>query len=107
MRYLMTTTSNDSAPTPEMMEQMGQYVQEGFQAGWLVATGGLSPQRTHIRSSGGKVTVVDGPFAEAKEAVVGFALIEVESLEQAMELSAKFWAIVGDGEGDIQEVFGP
>jgi hypothetical protein len=51
--------------------------------------------------------VTDGPFAEAKEAVVGFALIDVRSKEEAIEHSKRFWSIVGDGEGEIRQVFGP
>ena len=51
--------------------------------------------------------MTDGPFAESKEAIVGFALIEVRSKEEAIELSKRFWQIVGDGEGEIQQVFGP
>ncbi|NDU75951.1 hypothetical protein GWI34_25465 [Actinomadura sp. DSM 109109] len=111
MRFLLMTTDDGSAPAgppdEKMQIEMGRFIEEMSRSGVLLATGGLEPGGTRIKSSGGKVTVLDGPFAEAKEAVVGFALIEVGSREEAIELSRRFWAIVGDGEGVIQQVFGP
>ncbi len=106
MRFLLTTTAGD-APDETMMAEMGRFVEELTKAGALLATGGLDPAGTHIRSSGGKITLTDGPFTEAKEAIVGFALIDVRSKEEAIELSRRFWQIAGDGEGDIRQVFGP
>jgi hypothetical protein len=87
--------------------EMGKLIEDMTKAGVLLATGGLDPSGIHIKSSGGEITVTDGPFAEAKEAVVGFALIEVRSREEAIEASRRFWEVVGDGEGEIREVFGP
>jgi hypothetical protein len=111
MRYLLMTkgeTGSAGAPPDEnLMVEMGKFIEEMTRAGVLLATGGLDPDGIHIKSSGGEVTVTDGPFAEAKEAVVGFALIEVRSREEAIELSKRFWKIVGDGEGEIRQVFGP
>ena len=106
MRYLLTTTGGDM-PDEAMMAEMGRFVEELTRAGVLLATGGLDPAGMHIKSSGGKITITDGPFTEAKEAIVGFALIDVRSKEEAVELSKRFWTIVGDGEGDIRQVFGP
>ena len=49
-----------------------------------------------------------GPLlAETKETIVSFALVEVRSKEEVIELSRRFWALVGDGEGDIRQVYGP
>ncbi|MER6831001.1 YciI family protein [Streptosporangium sp. NPDC000563] len=109
MRFLMTTRGSDdmAPPTEEMHAEMAAFVQEMIQAGVVLATGGLDPAGTHISSSAGEITVTDGPFTEAKEAIVSFALVEVRSKEEAIELSRRFWKIVGDGEGDIQQVFGP
>ena len=75
-------------------------------AGVLLATGGLAPNPTKVISSGGKVTITDGPFTEAKEAVVGFALVEAKSKEEAIEFSRRFWQVAGSGAGEIYEVFG-
>ena len=72
-----------------------------------LATGGLDPHATRIKNSGGKITVTDRPFTEAKEAVVGFAVVDARSKEEAIELSKRFWKIVGDGEGVLQQVFYP
>ena len=105
MRFLMMTTETDQNPDESLFAEMGKFIEEMTASGILVATGGLNPKATYVRSSGGKLTVTDGPFAEAKETVVGFALVEVENLEQALEVSERFWAIVGDGAGTIQQVF--
>jgi hypothetical protein len=111
MKYFMKTEPDESGaitpPTPEMMAAMGEYVQEGFRNGTLVATGALDPRTTRIQSSGGTISVTDGPFSEAKEAVVGWAIVEVKSKEEAIELSKRFWQIVGDGQGTIQRIFDP
>ncbi|SNS03848.1 Uncharacterized conserved protein [Streptosporangium subroseum] len=108
MRFLMTTKGGDLAPPTEaVMAEMDAFVEEMTRAGVLLATGGLDPAGTHVSASGGKLTITDGPFTEAKEAIVSFALIEARSKEEAVELSRRFWKIIGDGEGDIQQVFGP
>ncbi|MEU9837374.1 YciI family protein [Streptosporangium sp. NPDC048047] len=108
MRFLMTTKGADAPPpTQEAMTEMAAFVEEMTRAGVLLATGGLDPAGVHISASGGKITVTDGPFTEAKEVIVSFALVETRSVEEAVELSRRFWKIVGDGEGHIQQVFGP
>jgi hypothetical protein len=111
MRFLMMTTNDPSAPpappTPELYAEMGKLVEELTKAGVVLATGGLDPRPTHIKSSGGKITVTDGPFTEAKEAIVGFALVEAKSKEEAIEYSKRFCKVAGDGEGDIYQVFDP
>jgi hypothetical protein len=76
-------------------------------AGVLLATGGLDPNGTHVSAKGGEITLTDGPYAEAKETIVSFALVEVRSKEEAIELSRRFWRLVGEGEDDIREVSGP
>lgn len=109
MRFLMTTlpTGEESEFNEQLAAEMGAFIQELTASGALLATGGLEPGGVLITSKDGDVTVTDGPFAEAKEAVVGFALIEVRSKEEAIELSKRFWRIVGNGKGIIQQVFGP
>jgi hypothetical protein len=111
MRFLMMTTDDGSTAPPPPDEktqmEMGRFIDEMSRSGVLLATGGLEPGGTRIKASGGRITVTDGPFTEAKEAVVGFALVEVRSREEAVEVSKRFFGIVGDGEGVIQQVFGP
>lgn len=106
MRFLMTTNGGGTPPDEVMFAEMGQLVEELSRTGVLLATGGLD-RGTHIVSSGGKITVTDGPFTEAKELIVSFALIEARSKEEALELAKRFWKIAGDGEGDVRQVFGP
>lgn len=106
MRFLMTMNAGSPAPDQQLYAEMGRFVEELTQAGVLLATGGLDAG-THIKASNGRITLTDGPYAEAKEAIVSFALIDVRSKEEAIELSKRFWAIVKDGEGDIRQVYGP
>jgi hypothetical protein len=108
MRFLMTMKGDGSPQADETMyAEMAKFVEELTQQGVLLATGGLDPAGSKIVSSGGKVTVTDGPFTEAKEAIVSFALLEVRSKEEALEHYRRFWQIVGDGEAMMQQVYGP
>ena len=107
MRYLMTTKASDTAPDQKLFAEMAKFVEELTAGGVLLATGGLDTNGFRMVSRGDEITVTDGPFTEAKEAVAGFALIEVRSEEEALELARRFRRIVGDGESVIQQVFGP
>jgi hypothetical protein len=106
MRFLMTVNGGGAAPDERMYAEMGRFVEELTRAGVLLATGGLD-RGTHVTASGGAITLTDGPFAESKEVIVSFALIEVRAREEAVELARRFWKIVGEGEGDIRQVLGP
>jgi hypothetical protein len=106
VRFLMTVNGGGTPPDEELFAEMGRFVEELSRAGVLLATGGLDAG-THVTSSGGAVSFTDGPFTEAKEAIVSFALLEVRSRDEAIELARRFWKIVGDGEGDVRQVFGP
>jgi hypothetical protein len=107
MRYLMMSKASDTAPDEALFAEMGKFIEEMSKSGVLLATGGLDPAAIRLTSSGGEITVTDGPFAEAREVVAGFALIEARSKEEAIELGRRFRKIVGDGESTIQQVFGP
>ncbi|WP_084961095.1 YciI family protein [Thermoactinospora rubra] len=106
MRYLMMAKGGDQ-PDERLYAEMARFIEETTAAGILLATGGLEPRATHVVSAGDEITVTDGPFTEAKEAVAGFALVEVRSKEEAIELARRFRRIVGDGESIIQRVFEP
>jgi hypothetical protein len=106
MRFLMTVNAGGSEPDEQLNIEMGKFVEELIRSGVLLATGGLDAG-THVSSSGGKITLTDGPFSESKEVIVSFALVDVRSQDEAVELARRFWSIVGDGEGDIRQVFGP
>ena len=94
-------------PTPELMAEMGKFVGEAIQAGVLVTTGALQQKGTRLRLSNGKFTVTDGPFIELKELLGGWAVIQVKSLEEAIEWSKRFRLLIGDGESEIVQLFGP
>lgn len=106
MRFLMTVNAGATAPDEQMYAEMGKFIEELTRSGVLLATGGLDAG-THVTSSGGKITLTDGPFSESKEVIVSFALLDVRSKDEAVELARRFWKIAGEGEGDIRQVFGP
>jgi hypothetical protein len=93
-------------PSPELMARMGKLIEEMTRSGVLISTGGLLPSSkgARIKCSGGRVTVTDGPFTEAKELIAGFAIVEAQSKEHAIELSRRFWEVHGDGEGQIRQM---
>ncbi|SFB19018.1 Uncharacterized conserved protein [Amycolatopsis marina] len=106
MRYLMTTNASGAVPDEKLFAEMGAFIEEMTAKGVLLATGGLEPAGIRVESSGGEIVVTDGPFAEAKEAAAGFALVEVRSKEEAIELARRFRGIAGDGTSVVQQVFG-
>ncbi len=105
MRYLMMSLANDTEPDEQLYVEMGKFIEETTAAGILLATGGLEAGGIRMTSVGDEITIVDGPFTEAKEAVGGFALVEVSSKEEALELARRFRKIVGGGTSVIQQVF--
>jgi hypothetical protein len=106
MRFLMTVTAGQT-PDEKMMTEMGQLVEDLTKAGVLLATGGLDQVGTRVSSVDGKVTLTDGPFTEAKEAILSFALVDARSKDEAIELARRFWQVARTGEGAIQQVYGP
>ena len=74
-------------PSEEILTEMGRYNEELVKAGVMLAGEGLHPSSkgARVRFSGDKRTVIDGPFAETKELIAGFWLIQVKSLDEAIE----------------------
>jgi hypothetical protein len=74
-------------PTTEELEAMGAYFEDLVKAGILLAAGGLtaSASGARVRFSGNGHTVIDGPFAETKELVAGYSILEVGSMDEAIE----------------------
>ena len=111
MRFLGYTLADPSIPvpppSPEMYAEMGAFIEEATKAGVLVATGGLGPvdEATRVRYADGEFTVLDGPFAEAKELVGGWALMETRDKDEAIEWTKRFLAIAGPGESTIRQVY--
>ena len=94
MKFLMFIkhTGNPGQPPKGLMDAMEKFVGASFGKGILKDTGGLFPpaKSTYIQSKGGKVTVKDGPFTESKEIVGGYALVETNTREEALELATEF-----------------
>lgn len=101
-------TEAGAPPDPEMWEAMGKYNEELVKAGVLVAAEGLHPSSkgVRVRFSGDQRTVIDGPFAETKELIAGFWLLQVRSLEEAIEWVKRSPPISkGETEVEIRQVF--
>ncbi len=91
------------------MAAIAKFSQEMAASGVLLMTGGLQrpTKGTQVKLAGGKFTATDGPFAETKELIDGFALVQAKSREEAIEIARRFMTIAGDGEGEILQVFDP
>lgn len=99
MRFLAMVRSNPSAmgiPPQALMDAMRKLVQEGFESGTLIETGGLSFAGARIRVRQGKITVTDGPYAESKEIVGGYAVMDYPTQEEAVAASVRFMELHRD-----------
>jgi hypothetical protein len=111
MRFLVMHKSNEEneagiPPSKELIEEMGKLMEETAKAGVLLAAEGVhaSSKGARLQFLGGKRTVTDGPFAEAKELIAGFAILEVNSKEAAIEWATRFAKVIGDVEIEIRQV---
>lgn len=111
MKFLMTYAQqpNQPPPTAEQMARIGELTERNMKAGIVLMTGGLvrPTKGIQVKSEGGKFSFTDGPFAESKELIDGFALIECGSREEAIRIAAEFMLVAGDGIGEILQVFDP
>lgn len=91
-------------PTAEHMAAMGSLIEEMSKAGTLIETGGLEHSKTGFRveKDGPKVTVTDGPFAEAKEVIGGYAVLEAKNRDEAVVLARRFLDVAGGGVCEIR-----
>jgi hypothetical protein len=103
MMFITLPTQDESAwqPTPETVEAMMKYNEELTKAGALLALDGLHPtsKGARVAFSGGRPTVTDGPFAETKEVVGGYWIIQARSKDEAVEWAKRVPA------GDDEEFF--
>ncbi len=111
MQFLIMHRTNahwesGAIPTPELIQQVGKLVGEMVQSGKLVAGDGLRPSSLGVRLQfrGGERTIQDGPFAESKELIAGFAIMRLTSMDEAVEWATKFARVLGDLEIDIRPV---
>ncbi len=104
MRFFFYTLGDESVPvpppTPELMEEMGRFIDEAVKDGSLIATGGMGPTALggKVTRKGDDYTVTDGPFAEAKEHLAGFYLVDCDDEARALEIAARVpdavWGLV-------------
>lgn len=117
MRFMMMVKSSEkSGPPPQaLMDAIAKLSEEATSAGTMVGSGGLAPMAAGaiVRVAGGKISVIDGPFAEAKEVLGGYAQFELGSKEEAveaarsfMELHRRYWP-GWEGETEVRQMFGP
>jgi hypothetical protein len=117
MRFMMLVKSaeNSGPPPKALMDAIGKQAEEAIKAGRMLQSGGLAPtaMSSRVRLSQGKLTTIDGPFAEAKEVVGGFAVFEFNSREEAIESALNFMELHRqhwpgwDGETEVRQIFGP
>jgi hypothetical protein len=108
-----------AAPSEELLAAIGSYNEQLKQAGVLLGLAGLLPsvQGKRVRFSGGGCTVMDGPFPESKQLVAGYWILQVQSMDEAVEWAERFpfqaWSQIYPGEYgaeveiEIRQVFEP
>lgn len=115
MRYLsMIRVAENTGRTPSerLIKDMGKLMEEMTAAGKLIRTAGLRPtsEGFRVRLQDGKLTTTDGPFTESKEVIGGYAVIEAESREEAIELTRRFLRVHGEEwelECEVRPLDGP
>jgi hypothetical protein len=113
MRFMIVvkaTKDSEAGVTPEeeLFAAMAAYHEELAKAGVLLDASGLQPSSKgfRVRYSGGKRTVIDGPFTEAKELIAGYTIIQVKSREEALEWARRFPnPYDADGEIEVRQLF--
>lgn len=100
---------------PGFMEKMGEFAEKSRRDGSLVDTGGLLPSKdgARVQLRNGKITATDGPFAESKEVIGGWAIIEAKSKEEAVRIATEFMDVHRkhwpgfEGECEVRPMFEP
>lgn len=92
-------------PNPELMAAVAKLAEEATARGVMVTAGGLHPssEGVRVRVSGGKTVITDGPFAETRELVGGFAIFNLESREEAVKMATDFMQLHADILGPTYE----
>jgi len=117
MRYMMIVKAaeNQGPPPKALMEAIDKLSQDASKAGTMLGAGGLGPTGlgARVRLSGGKVTVTDGPFTEAKEVVGGYAQFELKSKKEAVDAAVRFMELHKqhwpgwEGETEVRQMWEP
>jgi len=90
--YIVTSPHPPGAPTPALLEAMHKLADREIKAGRMIDSGGLMPLATgaHVRIRDGELSVVDGPFVEAKEMIGGYAIFDLRDKEEALAAAVEF-----------------
>lgn len=109
-RYLSLVKVEEKAaaqgPSPELMQRMGELIEEMTKAGVMLDTAGLTPtsEGTRVHWEDGRLSVTDGPFTEAKEVIGGFALINAKDLAEAVSFAESYAALFDEIEVEVRTV---
>jgi len=110
MRFMLIVKANDKSeagilPSEKELADMAKFNEEMIKSGMMLAGEGLqaSSKGARVKFSGGKPTVVDGPFTETKELIAGFWLIQAKSRQEAVEWARRVPFV--DGEVEVRQVF--
>ena len=110
MRYMVIVKASEDSergvlPSEQELAEMGTFNEELVKAGVMLAGEGLHPSSkgARVRYDGDKRTVVDGPFAETKELIAGFWILQVSSREEALEWAKR--APFREGEVEVRQIF--
>ena len=99
MRFMsFVTSAHAGPPTPELIEAMNKLADREIKAGRMVDMGGLTPvaMGAQVRIADGKLSVIDGPFVEAKEVIGGYAIMEFRNKEEAVASAVEFMQLHKD-----------
>ena len=117
MRYMMIVKAaeNQGPPPKALMDAIDKLSEDASKAGTMLGGGGLGPTGlgARVRLSGGKVTVTDGPFTEAKEVVGGYAQFEFKTKKEAVDAAVRFMELHKqhwpgwEGETEVRQMWGP
>ena len=117
MRFMMIVKHPEKQGNPPkaLMDEITKLVEEESKTGTMIGNGGLGPSGlgARVRLSGGQVTVIDGPFTEAKEVIGGYAQFELKSKQEAVESAVRFMELHKkhwpgwEGETEVRQMFGP
>ena len=110
MRFISvcTVTPTSRLPTEAEMASMHKLIVEGMKAGWLIECEGVTFGTTGVRvhkDASGKITVTDGPFAESKEVLGGYALLKAATKEEAVEHTRRFLDHVRKGTWETYQLY--
>lgn len=117
MRFMMIVkhAERQGPPPKALMDAIAKLSEEAVKSGAMLGNGGLTStaQGARVRLSGGKVTVIDGPFTEAKEIIGGYAQFELKSRQEAVESAVRFMELhrqhwpEWEGETEVRQMFEP